>query len=166
MDRSLIIRNVNEQDSKTLEYLASVCPPLDVHTPYTYWVICRYFSETSFIAEYDGIPVGYITGIDSGTEVLVWQIGIVDEMRGKGLSGALIDKIVSLAEKKGRLIHVSIDKSNENSNSAFRSYCRSHRMKMVRLGSVSLSSLVNTDFSENEEYYSIEPISQDDKGEE
>lgn len=40
------IRNVTERDTETLMNLAKNNPPLDVHTPYTYWVIAKYFSRT------------------------------------------------------------------------------------------------------------------------
>jgi hypothetical protein len=61
-----------EKDSETLFNLAKNNPPLDVHTPYTYWVIAKYFSDTSFILEQNGVPIGFITALETPEFIFIW----------------------------------------------------------------------------------------------
>ncbi len=45
------IRNVREDEDGVLQSLALACGgTLDVHTPYTYWVLTHYFAEYCFVA--------------------------------------------------------------------------------------------------------------------
>ncbi len=161
MKENIKIRNVCDGDSELLQKLASECPPLDVHTPYTYWVIARFFGKNSFIAEIDGKPLGYITSVENGEETLVWQIGIKKEVRGSGLAYLLIDKVIAPAIAAGRKVYVSIDRSNAPSNGAFSSYCRKNGLILKNLKTVALRSVTDADFYECEDLFLIEP---DEKG--
>src|SRR5690606_20196666 len=51
---SLRIRPTGPDDATLLRSLARRCPPLDLHTPYTYWVQATYFGDTCFVAELGG----------------------------------------------------------------------------------------------------------------
>lgn len=157
MNELVELRNVCEDDALLLQTLASECPPLDIHTPYTYWVIARFFGRSSFIAEISGEPVGYITSVDNGNELLIWQIGLKEKARGKGISEKLIRRVISDALAGGKKIFVSIDKNNQPSNGAFSAYCRRNGLKMTRERTVTLTSAVDPVFTESEELFRIEP---------
>ncbi len=54
----------------------------------------------SFIALDNERTIGYITCVNGETGILIWQIGILQEYRGKGLSGRLIAKVFEEVGKK------------------------------------------------------------------
>ena len=83
MKQELMIRQVQPEDATLLRELARRCPPLDVHTHYTYWVIARYFGKNSFIAEQEGRGAAYITSVENNDTLLIWQIGITEALRGR-----------------------------------------------------------------------------------
>lgn len=158
MKNEYTIRSITDNEASIIHTLAAMCPPLDVHTPYTYWVISRFFGHISFIAELNGKPIGFITSVDNGSELLIWQIGIISAERGKGFSYYLIDKVVSIARERNLKIIVSIDETNINSNAAFQAYCRKKRLLLKPVGSLSLTSMIDPSFAEAEAIYSIDSI--------
>ena len=64
-------RHPDENDAPLIQELARKCPPLDVHTVYTYWVICKFFSESCIIAEDNGVPFAYITAVETDDTVFI-----------------------------------------------------------------------------------------------
>ncbi len=119
------VRTVTEADHALLHRLAEACPPLDVHTPYTYWVLCTRFPETCFVLLHDGEPAGFLTAVRSARELFIWQIGLLPAWRGQGLSQLLIHSAVSAA-RQGEAIRVTIAPDNLASLGAFQGYCRKH----------------------------------------
>lgn len=155
MKQELMIRQVQPEDAALLRELARRCPPLDVHTHYTYWVIARYFGKNSFIAEQDGRGAAYITSVENNDTLLIWQIGITEALRGRGLSFELIDRVVTAARQAGKSVQVTIDRQNLPSNGAFRSYCRKKGYVLRRVGQLSLRDPLLPSFAEDEEIYEI-----------
>ncbi len=155
MKASMYIRHLKEDDAPLLRNIAYKCPPLDVHTPYTYWVICRFFAKSSFIVEDNNMPIAYIAALETDDTVFIWQIGIIEKYRRKHISSLLIDNVVKYAEEKHKSVSVSIDKSNTASNAAFQSYCSTHSYTLQCIGSLSLYDLSDPLFSENEEIYTL-----------
>lgn len=142
------LRKINSKDAELLQKLAAECGTLDIHTVYTYWVICNYFK--GYILEIDNIPVGYITSVKNETHLLIWQIGVLKKYRGHGYSQLLIDALVSDVEDK--IIQVTIDKSNKESNGAFRKYASEHDCDFIAVDEVIINGI---DTSEKEVRYNI-----------
>lgn len=151
----LAIRNVVESDNAILRYMAGKCSPLDVHTLYTYWIICKFYSKGSFILLSDDQPAGYIMSIETGEEVFVWQIGLLSEYRGKGYSNMLIDKVISYARAMNKNVGVSIALANKASYGAFSSYCRSNGLSFENDGSLSIRDMIDSSNDEDEQIYKI-----------
>lgn len=145
----MTIRNVNESDAELLQELAWKCDDVDIHTIYTYWVICRYFSNISFLMFDNGKPVGYIMAVENTKEVLIWQIGILKEYRKQKLSYSLIDAVMANCYKD---VYVSIADSNISSKSAFRSYAAKNNYLFEAAGRIDLCGL---DTTENERVYKL-----------
>lgn len=144
------IRNITQNDSELLRNLCTQCPPLDIHTPYTYWVISRYHNESSFLLLDDNKPVGYILSLDTKEKVFFWQIGILKEYRGKGYSQALIGKIMEYAKDKNKDVEVTIAENNSASNSAFIKYCKDNNWTISKNGICELHASDDSDFYEKE----------------
>ena len=149
------IRNVQESDSSTLRKLAHDCSPLDLHTPYTYWVITKLFSDTSFIMECENSDIGFITALYNGAMFFIWQIGILPKYQKKNLSHLLIGKVLDIAQEKGVPIYLSIADSNADSYNAFNNYCKLKNYSFNKIGNVELNDKIDLNFYEEEELYKI-----------
>ena len=150
------IRNACEADALLLRQLAQSCKPLDVHTPYTYWVITKFFSESSFVLECDGRAIGFITALHNHDSFFVWQIGILQEYHKQKLSYLLIDRVVSTAKEKGfSSFMLSIDASNEKSNRAFTRYSANNGYTITEKGVVNLKDEFDLSINEKETIFEI-----------
>lgn len=154
------IRNVKESDHAILRDLAKKCPPLDVHTPYTYWVNAKYFGECSFIVEWDGKPVGYIMAVDTPSVVFVWQIGILAKHQRKGLSQKLIAACVEYAVKVRKNMEVTIASDNVASYAAFSSYCQNNDISFGLMENICVSDVEDKEFREIENRYVMNVIAE------
>ena len=90
---NIFLKKVDENDFSIMKHLALKCPPLDVHTSYTYWVVSKLFGEYCFLAKDGEKPIGYIMCVRNDSVLLIWQIGILKEYRTKGISRLLIEGV-------------------------------------------------------------------------
>ncbi|MGB1799832.1 MAG: GNAT family N-acetyltransferase [Gammaproteobacteria bacterium] len=148
------IRHVTEEDLGKIRAFVKDNPPLGFHTLYTYWVLYSQFGRLWHICEENGNIVGFISGIKSVSEpstVLIWQIGVSKNIRGKGVSTALIDEFLSSCKQLGiENGLVTIDPSNKVSLGLFQSYFNKYSSFNV-CGSLSLSD----EFCKDDEYEDI-----------
>ena len=151
----ITIRNVEKTDNALLRHLAKQCPALDLHTQYTYWVNTYYFNKSSFILEDDGKPIGYIMTLNTPDVIFIWQIGIIKEYRGKGLSYKLISAVMEYAKSINKPIEVTIASNNKNSFNAFKSAALKQNLKMIKSDVINIIDLDDDTFSENEIKYII-----------
>ena len=150
---TFVTRSATANDAALLRDLARRCYPLDVHTPYTYWVVCRFFGKGCFLLERAGVPVGYIMTVETPECLFVWQIGLLDHYRGQGHSQTLIRAAAEYAANLGKEIQLSIAPENKASYGAFAAYCRNHGMTLEPCGEISLTDLEDKDFGEYEVHY-------------
>lgn len=151
----ITMRTVTGADAALLRCLAARCRPLDVHTPYTYWVVCHFFGDGCFLLEHEGAPVGYIMTVKTDECLFVWQIGLMEQFRGKGLSQQLIQAAAEYAGQRKLDLQVSIAAENAASYASFSSYCREHGLAMEPCGEIALTDLMDPDFKENEIHYKL-----------
>ena len=162
-NNDIVIRKVNDKDGEILKHLATNCYPLDVHTPYTYWVISNYFSEYSFIA-YDSKTkndIGFITCIKNDNVALIWQIGVLKEYRKRGISQFLIDSVVKSIFRDGsnnKNIEVTIAKENEYSYKSFEKYCQANNLSFIADNTVKIKDIDCPQFYEEEIKYIIKKL--------
>ena len=151
----ITIRNVQKTDNALLRHLAKQCPSLDLHTQYTYWATAYYFNKSSFILEDDGKPIGYIMALNTPDVIFIWQIGIIKEYRGKGLSCKLISAVMEYAKSINKPIEVTIASNNKSSFNAFKSAALKQNLKMIKSDEINIIDLDDDAFSENEIRYII-----------
>lgn len=148
--------SIGTEDGPVVRKLAADCTTLDLHTPYTYWVICNFFGGVGSLLKEDGKPVGYIMNLISGEKFFIWQIGVLGEYRRRGLATRLIDASVSHARRKGaREILVTIAAENQASYRTFQNYCQSKGLPFEKAGDAEIKDLVDKDFRECETVYRI-----------
>lgn len=138
-----------------MRWLAQQCFPLDVHTPYTYWVNASYYSQCCFLLEDDEKPIGYIMAIDAPMVVFIWQIGILKEYRKKGLSYALISSCMDYAVSVEKNIELTIAYDNDSSYAAFKTACQKRNLSMEKLEQIEVLDMADHSFKETEIKYLI-----------
>lgn len=121
------VRQLTADDSELLLNLARACPPLDVLTAYTYWMVSHLYSSTSYVLVdgATGRTAGYVMGLPGEDTMFCWQLGILPEFRGWGGSGLLFAALANRAvELELDKMEMSIGTRNEVSRSALASFVR------------------------------------------
>lgn len=151
------IDNITVNDIPEIRKCISKCNPLDMHTPYTYWVIANFFSECSFKISYDNKIIGCITSIKSFNNVFfIWQIAVLPDFRKMGLAQILIDTVVEVIKKQNIYsLYVSIDTNNIESMHSFGKYAKNKNYILIKSGELHISDLLIKDFAENENIYEL-----------
>lgn len=152
------IKKVTERDASVLKYLANRCPPLDKHTPYTYWVVARYNGDVSYILLDDDKPIGFIMSVETPKTILIWQIGVLENFQGKKLSQLLIDAVAKYATEAKKNMEVTISDDNRKSYAAFSGYCSANGLRFERVGVARITDMDDRSFSENETIYLIHVV--------
>lgn len=80
-----------------------------------------------FLAYADGAPVGFITGIqmfhpDKGVEMCLYELGVAEPYRRRGIARALIGTLVALSAELGCYdLWVGVDLDNDGALATYRS---------------------------------------------
>lgn len=101
---TITVRPATTAVAPAMKRLAAANPPLDVHTDYTYWVMCHVGAGLSFVAERDGMPVGFVTAVPgdaSSNGALIWQVCVDDAARGAGVGRRLVESVRDAARGLG-----------------------------------------------------------------
>lgn len=103
---------------------------LDENSPYAYLLWAEYFADTMVVAtteDDDDTPVGFVTAFarpDEPDTVFVWQIGVDDGHRRRGIAGSLLDH---LAEWTGLVtLEATVTPTNVASETLFRRFGERH----------------------------------------
>jgi ribosomal protein S18 acetylase RimI-like enzyme len=79
------------------------------------------------LAEVDGVDVGFVSGVetthpDKGTEMFLYELGVDEAARGRGVGTALVDALAALARDRGCYgMWVSTEADNEAALATYRS---------------------------------------------
>lgn len=132
------IRNCKETDVDKVRRFVDLSKPLDLHTPFTYWVLLRYFGDSCFVIEEENRVIGFISGMASSCEkgvFYVWQIGVAPPYRGKGHADILIQTILGAAKKQRcHSLHITISPENQSSFKAFSRFAEKRCLPMKKIG--------------------------------
>jgi len=126
--RGLRYRRPRQADAASVHALIEECKPLDLNSPYAYLLLCTHFSDTSAVAEVNGMPRGFVAGYLKPSEpsvLFVWQIAVGRDVRGHGIGAALLQDVLSRpACGDVRYLEATITPSNQTSWALFRSVAR------------------------------------------
>lgn len=132
------IRECTPEDAQALYQVVKDLQPLTQHTPYTYWVLCQYSSSRCFVAEREGTIVGLATSFLSDSEpptLLIWQLGVIPDLRGTGLSDRLLDGLAEAGRRIGASkLEMSIERDNHSSRRAFQRLARRLGSELQEIG--------------------------------
>ena len=103
---------------------------LDENSPYAYLLWAEYFADTMVVAtteDDDDTPVGFVTAFarpDEPTTVFVWQIGVDEGHRRRGIAGALLDHLADWTGLDHR--EATVTPTNIASETLFRRFGERH----------------------------------------
>lgn len=147
INESITTRNFEESDVDMVRKFVSLCKPLDLHSPFTYWILAKYFRDYCFILLEEDKIIGFISSIKSASDynnLYLWQIGIAESKRGQGYAAMLIDKVVEQARKSDcKKIQFSIAPENEPSHNAFNSYADINGLTMDRIDKLEINDTLS-----------------------
>jgi L-2,4-diaminobutyric acid acetyltransferase len=101
--------------------LAAASGVLDVNSRYAYLLWCRDFAATSAVARRGEDVLGFVTGFRRPEELstlVVWQVAVADEARGRGVAGAMLDAVFDGAPDVDHL-EATITPDNQGSIALF-----------------------------------------------
>lgn len=106
---------------------------LDENSPYAYLLWTEYFRGTTVVATDDGdAPIGFVMAFlrpDDASTVFVWQVGVDDAHRRRGIAGRLLDE---LFERVGACaLEATVTPSNSASETLFRRFGERHGLAVV-----------------------------------
>ena len=143
------IRPIGESDVGSLRLLSQACPPLGLHTAFTYWVVAHFYCDYSFIAfDKNNEPAGYVICITKRDEpdlVYLWQIGVLPEHRRDKLAQELLETLYEKRIKASGItrLQVTITEENKPSNQLFRSFAERHGFKYRIVGEASVTDPID-----------------------
>ena len=113
------IRNATIDDLENIRQFVKNTPPLDLHTPYTYWVMYSQSNSLWKVAVLNNQIIGFVAGIGSLAQpnaAFMWQIGIDKTLAPRGLAKNLVDEfIISCRELNISKVQLTIDPKNKTS---------------------------------------------------
>ena len=102
---------------------------LDLNSSYSYLLFARDFAHSCRVAVQDDRVVGFVLGYrrpDDPTRLFVWQVAVDADQRGRGLSGRMLDDLVTAAgdDDPIRWVETTITDDNEASRALFARFAR------------------------------------------
>jgi GNAT superfamily N-acetyltransferase len=135
-DRDLSFRTLDGSDLVAVQRLVRGCPPLTLHTPYTYSVMLGRSSGLCIGALLADRLVGVALAIPgSGGRAFLWQLGVLRPQRGRGLGVSLLRNLWDTARGAGMgSLETTIDPRNTASLSTFRRFALEADLDLHRAG--------------------------------
>ncbi|WP_274364140.1 diaminobutyrate acetyltransferase [Paenibacillus thermotolerans] len=158
---ALTIRKPNKTDGGRIWEIVRNSEKLDVNSPYSYLLLGKYFHDTCAVAEFDGEPVGFVTGFRHPARKdtwFVWQIAVEEQARGRGVGRALLEHVLNRPEHADiRYIETTISPSNAASQQLFLRLAR-ERKAVCEITECFTSQLFPEGAHEDEMLFQIGPM--------
>jgi L-2,4-diaminobutyric acid acetyltransferase len=126
--KQIRLREPREEDGSEIWQLVKSTGVLDLNSPYSYIMLCKYFSGTCVVAEYENKIVGFLSAFrpPGRTDVIfVWQVAVACSQHRKGLGAALLKELLKRRECAGiRFLETTVTPSNIPSQSLFKKLAR------------------------------------------
>lgn len=119
-------------DARALWQLAADTGVLDVNSSYAYLLWTRDFAATSAVARVGGDVVGFVTGYarpDAPETLFVWQVGVAEPHRGRGIARMMLDDLVG---RGTRFVETTVTATNAASIRLFTALARDHGVGHTR----------------------------------
>lgn len=120
------------EDGAAIWRIARDSEVLDLNSSYSYLLWCRDFAATSVVArDENGEPIAFVTGYlrpDLPQTLVVWQVAVDHDHRGKGLAAALLDELTArvAADQGLASVETTVTPDNTASDRLFTSFAQRH----------------------------------------
>lgn len=138
--QNLTFRPLGVADVVDLQQAVRDCPPLTLHTPYTYWVALSKASGLCIGAWREDELAGFVVAMPTTrSRLFVWQIGVRSSFRGRQVGQVMLRKAWQAAEKLGLdSLETSIEPSNKASAATFASFAKAENLSFNAIGTASI----------------------------
>lgn len=120
---ALLLRRPQLADGQAVHALVRRCPPLDLNSSYSYFLLCSHHADTCVVAEQDGALAGFLSAYrlpQAPHTLFVWQVAVDAAARGRGLAGRLLEELLARPSCAGvRFIETTVAPSNRASRRVF-----------------------------------------------
>jgi L-2,4-diaminobutyric acid acetyltransferase len=124
----VMLRQPQEADGASIWRLVRNTGVLDVNSPYSYLMLCKFFSDTCVVAEHDGQIVGFVSAFlppANPQTLFVWQVAVAKSQRGNGLGKALLQELIGREVCKNVCyLEATVSPTNFPSQALFRGLAR------------------------------------------
>lgn len=158
-EQDLDLRTLSVADAVDLQKAVIACPPLTLHTPYTYWVILSRSPDLCFGAWAGGELAAFSLAVPTfRRHAFIWQIGVLPELRGQRLGQHLLDRVWHVARESGlTAMEATIAVDNESSIATFRVFAETHELGFQECGEIVSRDAVGAE-AEREIEYLLRPL--------
>lgn len=126
-DNDISFRKPLLSDAKGM-YDIVVNGTLDTNSAYCYMIFAKHFTDECIVATKDNKVVGFILGYRPPTHrdtIFVWQVGVDQSMRGRGVAGKLLLNLAKRLHESGvNFLEATVTPSNEASRNLFQGFAR------------------------------------------
>ncbi|WP_079023395.1 diaminobutyrate acetyltransferase [Streptomyces odonnellii] len=126
------------EDGAAIWRIARDSEVLDLNSSYSYLLWCRDFAATSVVArDAGGVPIAFVTGYirpERPAALVVWQVAVDREQRGRGLAGTLLDALTARVVRKFGVsaIETTVTPDNAASDRLFTAFAARHGAVLER----------------------------------
>lgn len=135
-DSGVELRSPVVEDGAALWRIVVESRVLDANSPYAYLLWCRDFARSSVVATVNGEPAGFITGYvrpGQPDTVMVWQVAVGSEHRGRGLAVRMLDHLVDgLAAESVAWLEATVTPDNQASTRLFSSFAQARGAELAQ----------------------------------
>jgi len=119
----VLLRKPRRGDGAQIHDLIGRSPPLDLNSPYCYFLVCDHFADTSVVCVNQGRVIGFVSAYPPpgrSDTLFVWQVAVDASQRGTGLAGLMLSSLIARPECRDvTYLETSITPSNTASNRLF-----------------------------------------------
>ena len=95
------VGDATAEDGQSVHQLITQTPELDSNSCYCNLLQCSHFSDTSIIAEKQGMILGFISGYlkpKNPKTLFIWQVAVSSDARGCGLGSQMLQQLLERKE--------------------------------------------------------------------
>ncbi len=133
--QEIILRKPCLADGSAIHALVQRCPPLDLNSSYSYFLLSSHFAHTCVVAERGGEIEGFLSAYlrpDAPDTLFVWQVAVDESMRGKGVARLMLSSLLSRSECKAvSWLEATVGPTNVASRGLFRTMAHALGVNMA-----------------------------------
>lgn len=143
---SAVIRPMTPDDIESVREIADGNDYLLKYHPYVYWVMRGNAPDLCKVYAMGERVLGYVAGVApfaAQDACLLWQVGVHDSFRRRGIASALVEAFAASATERGFAeVQLTIDVRNNASRALFQQVAERARAitEIVNLGQIDLDS--------------------------